>query len=86
MYRGTALIVGSCVLIELPYVCLTPYCVRASLISLLSSACMQQRMFLVYTETLTMTIGDEGFEQLANVINFRVIGGIFPRKIYYFCR
>ena len=34
-------------------------------------------MIPVYTETMTLTNDDEEFEQLANVINFRVSGGIF---------
>ena len=34
-------------------------------------------MIPVYIETLIMTNGDEGFEQLANIINFRVSDGIF---------
>ena len=31
-------------------------------------------MFLVYPEVLVRAIGEEAFEQLASVINFRVIG------------
>ena len=38
---------------------------------------MKQGMIPVYTETLIFTNDDEGFELLANVINFRVSGGIF---------
>ena len=38
---------------------------------------MKQGMIQVYTETLILTNDDEGFEKLANVINFRVSGGIF---------
>ena len=38
---------------------------------------MKQGMIPVYIETLIMTNDDEGFEQLANKINFRVSGGIF---------
>ena len=34
-------------------------------------------MFLVYTEPSTMTIGEAGFEQLANVNSFRVADAIF---------
>ena len=34
-------------------------------------------MIPVYIETLIMTNDDEGFEQLANIINFRVSVGIF---------
>ena len=37
-------------------------------------------MIPVYIETLIMTNGDEGFEQLANIINFRVSDGIFLQK------
>ena len=43
----------------------------------LSFGGMKQGMIPVYTETLTLTNDDEEFEQLANVINFRVSGGIF---------
>ena len=43
-----------------------------------ASAGIKQRilMFLLYPETLTRTIGEGGFEQLANAINFRVFGVI----------
>ena len=37
---------------------------------------MKQGMIPVYIETLMMTNDDEGFEQLANIINFLVTGGI----------
>ena len=43
----------------------------------LSFGGMKQGMIPVYTETLTLKNDDEGFKQLANVINFRVSGGIF---------
>ena len=47
---------------------------------------MKQGMILVYIETLIMTNDDEGFEQLANIINFRVSGGIyFFNGIYNYC-
>ena len=42
-------------------------------------------MFLVYIETLKMSIGDERFEKLANAIIFRDDGGIFRRENYCFC-
>ena len=42
-------------------------------------------MFLVYIETLKMSIGDERLEKLANAINFRDDGGIFSRENYCFC-
>ena len=32
-------------------------------------------MLLVYPEVLGLAIGEEGFKQLASVINFRVCGG-----------
>ena len=38
---------------------------------------MKQGMIPIYIETLIMTNGDGGFEQLANIINFRLSGGIF---------
>ena len=38
---------------------------------------MKQGMIPVYIETLIMTNDDEGFEQLANIINFLVSDGIF---------
>ena len=41
-------------------------------------------MFLVYTETLKMSIGDERLEKLANAIIFRDDGGIFRRENYCF--
>ena len=34
----------------------------------------------VYTEPSTMRIGEAGFEQLANVVSFRVADTSFPRK------
>ena len=46
---------------------------------------MYQRMFLVYIETLKMSIGDERLEKLANTIIFRDDGGIFRRENYCFC-
>ena len=49
------------------------------------SADMKQRVFQVYTEPFTMRIGEAGFEQLANVISFRVADAIFPRRMYFFC-
>ena len=39
----------------------------------------------VYTEPSTMRIGEAGFEQLPNVISFRVADAIFPRRMYFFC-
>ena len=45
---------------------------------------MKQGMIPVYIETLIMTNDDEGFEQLANIINFRVSGGIFLQWNLYF--
>ena len=45
---------------------------------------MKQGMIPVYIETLIMTNDDEGFEQLAHIINFRVSGGYFVNKIYNF--
>ena len=42
-------------------------------------------MFLVYIETLKMSIGDERLEKLANAIIFRDDGGIFRRENYCFC-
>ena len=41
-------------------------------------------MFLVYIETLKMSIGDERLEKLANAIIFRDDGGIFRRENYCF--
>ena len=41
---------------------------------------MKLRIFLVYTESSTMRIGEAGFEQLANVVSFRVADTFFPRK------
>ena len=38
---------------------------------------MKQGMIPVYIEILIMTNDDERFEQSANIINFRVSGGIF---------
>ena len=38
---------------------------------------MKQGMIPVYIGTLIMTNDDEGFEQLAYIVNFRVSGGIF---------
>ena len=66
--------------------CLTPYCENADVIALLSCAGMELRMFLVYTESSTTTIGVEGLAQLGRVIIFRVFGGFFPRTLYYFYR
>ena len=42
-------------------------------------------MFLVYIETLKMSIGDERLEKLAKAIIFRDDGGIFCRENYCFC-
>ena len=42
-------------------------------------------MFLVYIETLKMSIGDERLEKLANAIIFRDDGGIFSRENSCFC-
>ena len=42
-------------------------------------------MFLVYIETIKMSIGDERLEKLANAIIFRDDGGIFRRENYCFC-
>ena len=42
-------------------------------------------MYLVYIETLKVTIGDERLEKLANAIIFRDDGGIFRRENYCFC-
>ena len=47
--------------------------VKASLIWSISSAGMKLRMFLVYTESSTMRIGEAGFEQLANMVSFRAL-------------
>ena len=58
---------------------LTPYCAKVGLNTLLLFGGMKQGMIPVYIETLIMTNDDEGFEQLANIINFRVSGGIFPQ-------
>ena len=49
------------------------------------SAGMKQREFLVYTEPSTMRIGEAGFEQLANVISFRVANAIFSLEFIFFC-
>ena len=43
----------------------------------ISSAGMKLRMFLVYTEPSTMRIGEAGFEQLANIVNFRTPDFVF---------
>ena len=59
--------------------CLAPFFVECGWISLFSSAGIQQRMLLVYPERLGLAIGEEVFEQLASVINFRVCGGKFRR-------
>ena len=56
---------------------LTPYCAKVGLNSLLSFGGMKKGMIPVYTDTLIMTNDDEGFKQLANIINFRVSGGTF---------
>ena len=61
---------------------LTPYCTKAGLSSELSFGGMKQRMIPVYTETLTLKNDDEEFEQLANVINSRVSGGICDIVIF----
>ena len=55
-------------------VCLIIYCVKAGLISLLSSTGIKQRIFLVnvYKKSLTRTICATGFEQIAKVINYHV--------------
>ena len=74
-----------CIHLMLPQVCLSPQYVKTSLIWSISSAGMKLRMFLVYTETSTMRIGEAGFEQLANVVSFRVDDTIFPRKNVFFC-
>ena len=70
-------------------VCLSPRYVKASLIWSISSAGMKLRMFLIYTEPSTMTIGEAGFEQLANMVRFRawfrVPDTIFCRKNVFFC-
>ena len=42
-------------------------------------------MYLVYIETLKMSIGDERLEKLANAIIFRDDGGIFSPEHYCFC-
>ena len=69
----------------LPRVCLSPRHVKVSLIWSMPSACMKQRVFLVYTEPSTMRIGEAGFEQFINVISFRATDAIFPRIMYIFC-
>ena len=56
---------------------LTPYCAKVGSNTCLLFGGMKQGMIPVYIETLIMTNDDEGFEQLANIINFRVSGGIF---------
>ena len=38
---------------------------------------IKQGMIPVFIETLIMTNGDEGYEQLANITSFRVSDGIF---------
>ena len=42
--------------------------------------CMKLRMFLIYTKPSTMRMGEAGFEQLANVVRFRIADTFFPRK------
>ena len=39
-------------------------------------------MILVYPEPLGRAIGEEAFEQLASVINFRVCGGKFRHFLH----
>ena len=56
---------------------LTPYCAKVCSNTLLLFGGMKQGMILLYIETLIMTNDDEGIEQSANIINFRVSGGIF---------
>ena len=75
-----------CIHLMLPPVCLSPRYVKASLIWSISYAGMKLRMFLVYTEPSTMRIGEAGFEQLANIVSFRVADTIFPRKNVFFCQ
>ena len=55
---------------------LTPYCAKVGSNTQLLFGGIKQGMIPVYIETLIMTNGDEGFEQLANIINFRVSDGI----------
>ena len=85
LYPGNSLIDGDSIPVELPCVCLAPYFVKAGLISLLSPDDTLQRMFQVYPELSTRTIGQKELEQLASVTDFRVFGGIFSWKTYYFC-
>ena len=73
LHSGHTLNYVNYILIELPCVCL--FCKKT----------IDFTMFLVYLETLTRTIGEKELEQLSRVINFRVLGGLFPRKTYYFC-
>ena len=56
---------------------LTPYCAEVGSNTCLLFGGIKQGMIPVYIEALMMTNDDEGFEQLANIINFRVSGGIF---------
>ena len=42
-------------------------------------------MFLVYIETLKMSIGDERLEKIANAVIFRDDCEIFSRENYCFC-
>ena len=73
----------SCIHLMLPSVCLSPRYVKASLSWSISSAGMKLRMFMKYTEPSTMRIGEAVFEQLANVVSFRVADTIFLEKKYF---
>ena len=73
LYHGHRLIDVESILIKQPCVSLAPFFVECSWISLFSSA------DIYYPERLGRAIGEEVFEQLASVINFRVCGGKFRR-------
>ena len=79
LYHGHRLFDVESILIKQPGVCLAPFFVECSWISLFSSADIQQRMLLVYPERLGRAIGEEVFEQLASLIYFHVCGGKFRR-------
>ena len=56
---------------------LTLYCAKVGSNTWLLFGGIKQGIVPVYIETLIMTNGDEGFEQLANIINFHVSDGLF---------
>ena len=75
LYPGHSLIAGGCILIEQPCVCLAAFFVQCGWISLFLLMAFNKECFWYIQNSLGRAICEEGFEQLASVINFHVCGG-----------